>query len=130
MSYAHRVKAERIARIKGELKRVAEARVAETVSARARLEQERAALLATLNEGRFGPLLVDNVARRLGRLATDDAALARRQAAQEATALKEALGLKHAERHAETAARAHDAEAERAAVAEIAELSALRSARS
>lgn len=127
MSQAHRGKADRIARIKGELKRVADARLAETVVARARLEEERAALMATLNEGRFGPLLVDNVARRLGRLATDDAALARRQAVEEATALKEALGLRQAERHAEAAARAHAAETERQAVADIAEMSALRS---
>lgn len=122
-------KAERLVAVQCQLKRAAEARHGEAVREGARLDGETADLLAALDDGHFAPLMLENVARRLERVA-----LARQQAhAEEAAAaarvLAESLTLKRAERHAEATARLARAEAERAATDEIAEASLISGGR-
>lgn len=122
-------KAERLVAVQKQLKRAAETRHAEAVREGARLDRETADLLAALDDGRFAPLMLENVARRLERVA-----LARQQVhAAEATAADqvkaESFTLKRAERHAEDTGRLARAEAERSATDAIVEASLTSSGR-
>lgn len=122
-------KAERLVAVQRQLKRAAETRHADAVREGVRLDAETADLLAALDDGHFAPLILENVARRLERVA-----LARQQAhAAEATAADqvkaESFTLKRAERHAEATGRLARAEDERAATDAIAEASLISSGR-
>ncbi|MCL8381142.1 hypothetical protein [Xanthobacter aminoxidans] len=122
-------KAERLVAVQRQLKRAAETRHGEAVRERVRLDGETADLMAALDDGRFAPLMLENVARRLERVA-----LARQQAhAAEATAADqvkaESFTLKRAERHADRTGRLARAEDERAATDAIAEASLISSGR-
>lgn len=122
-------KAERLVAVQRQLKRAAETRHAEAVREGVRLDGETADLVAALDDGRFAPLMLENVARRLERVA-----LARQQArAAEVAAAgqvkAESFTLKRAERHAEATGRLARAEAERTATDEIAEASLVSSGR-
>lgn len=119
-------KAGRILDVQIKLKRVAEARLAETVRTRARLEAEEQALVNTLGDERFGALLLQGVSRRLEQVGAARAQATRAEAADEARVRQETLAMKRAERFAETAGQAARAHAERAATDEIAQASALR----
>lgn len=122
-------KAERLVAVQRQLKRAAETRHADAMRDGARLDGETADLLAALDDGHFAPLMLENVARRLEKVA-----LARQQvrAAELAAADQvkaERFTLKRAERHAEATGRLARAEAERNATDAIAEASLISSGR-
>ena len=120
-------KAERIRSVREQLQRAAEWRLAAATRERAALEETRGALLATLADDLFGPLLLEQAARHLNRVAVEAARAEAYQKQQELRVRDEALALKRAERMEENARRAANAADERAHTAEIAETSALRS---
>ncbi|WP_024276893.1 hypothetical protein [Xanthobacter sp. 126] len=122
-------KAERLVAVQRQLKRAAETRHGQAVRERVRLDGETADLMAALDDGRFAPLMLENVARRLERVA-----LVRQQAhASEVAAADqvkaESFTLKRAERHAEATGRLARAEEERTATDAIAEASLVSSGR-
>lgn len=122
-------KAERLVAVQRQLKRAAETRHGQAVRERARLDGETADLMAALDDGRFAPLMLENVARRLERvaLARQQAHAAEVAAADEVKA--ESFTLKRAERHAEGTGRLARAEEERTATDAIAEASLVSSGR-
>lgn len=119
-------KAERIRVVREQLQRAAEWRLAATTRERTALEDTRRALLSTLSDDLFGPLLLEQAARHLGRVAVEAERAEVRQKQQEQRVKEEALAVKRAERLEEEARRAAHAADERAHTAEIAEASALR----
>lgn len=116
-------KAERLVAVQRQLKRAAETRHAQAVREGARLDGETADLVAALDDGRFAPLMLENVARRLERVAHARQQVEAEEVAAATRVKAEGFTLKRAERHAETTARLASAEAERAATDAIAEAS-------
>lgn len=122
-------KAERLVAVQRQLKRAAETRHAGAVREGVRLDAETADLISALDGGRFGALMLENVARRLERIAIARQQAQSEEAAAAARVTAEGFTLKRVERHAETTARLAYAEAERAATGEIVEASLISSGR-
>ncbi len=127
MDPRHR-KTERILAVREQLQRAAEWRLAEASRERARLDQTRQALVATLSSDLLGPVLLEHAARHLQRIAAESSRVEARQQAAQAQVREETLATKRAERLATAAAATARAAAERRQMAEIAEASALRAA--
>lgn len=123
---ARQKKAERILSVREQMLKAEQARLAEIVREQASLDDTRRSLLETFNNDLFGPLMLEQACRHLDRLATQSARAKAAQNAQETRVREEGLASKLAERAAETAARHARSAAERAAVQEIAEASALK----
>lgn len=119
-------KAERIRAVREQLQRAAEWQLVAITREKDAIEEQRRALLSTLADDLFGPLLLEHAGRRLGRLAVEAEKVQARQNAQEQKVKDEALAVKRAEHMEEDARRAAHAADERALTAEIAEASALR----
>ncbi|MFG1296622.1 MULTISPECIES: hypothetical protein [Xanthobacter] len=119
-------KAERIRAVREQLQRAAEWRLVAIAREKEAIEEQRRALLETLADDLFGPLLLEHAGRRLGRLAVEAEQANARQQAQEQRVKEEALAVKRAEHMEEDARRDAHAAEERALVGEIAEASALR----
>ncbi|MFG1417285.1 hypothetical protein V5F38_05660 [Xanthobacter sp. V0B-10] len=119
-------KAERIRAVREQLQRAAEWRLAAVTREREVLEEQRRALLATLTDDLFGPLLLEQAARHLNRVAVQAEQVEAARQAQEQRVKEEALAVKRAEHMEEGARRDAHAAEERSLTAEIAETSALR----
>ncbi|MDQ0506689.1 hypothetical protein [Xanthobacter agilis] len=122
-------KAERIRVVREQLQRSAEWRLAALAREQAAIEDQRRALLLTVADDLFGPMLLEQAVKRLGRLATDAEQADARKKAQEQRVKEEALALKRAEHVADEARRDAQTAEERTLTAEIAEASALRGRR-
>lgn len=118
-------KAERILAVRAQLLRAEQWRLAEIGRERARLEEMRHDLVATLNDALFGPLVIEQASRHLQRVAAADARAEAAQSAQQERVRTEGLATKRAERLADTAAKHARTQAERVESREIAEASAL-----
>jgi len=119
-------KARRIQHVQGLLLRTAEWRAAAILRERNRLEAERQDLLASMGGDLFGPLLVEQAARRLSHVALQSTHAAAAQAAQDEQVRKEGCSLKRAARAVRTVEQATRAAEDRARTTEIAEESAAR----
>jgi len=119
-------KTRRISAVQTQLLRSAKWRAGAILRERERIDVSRSELVTSMGDELFGPLLVEQAARRLSHLAVESAQAAAAHAAQEETVRAEGLSLKRTERAVRAAARASRTAEDRATVAEIAEQSALR----
>lgn len=111
-------RAKRLMRVQEQMRRAAEIDLAGSRDRAAAVEADRAALLATLGRGQFGPLLLGAANRRLQGLAVQATDIAG-EIAQQADALRErALAEKRAEALVERAAGAQARERDRRALLE------------
>lgn len=119
-------KAERIRSVREQLQRSAEWRLASIAREQAAIETQRRELLLSVADDLFGPMLLEQAVKRLGRLAVEASAAEERKKVQEVRVREEALAVKRAEHMEDDARTAARTAEERSQTSEIAEASALR----
>jgi len=126
MPRARLKKTRRISAVQTQLLRTAQWRASAIQRECERLDVSRRELVSSMGDELFGPLLVEQAARRLSHLVVQSAQAAAAHAVQEEAVRTEGLSLKRTERAVRAAERASRSAEDRATVAEIAEQSALR----
>ena len=121
MAHDRLKKANRIQSVQALLLRSAEWQAGALLRERERLEAARNELLNGMDSDLFGPMLIQQAARRLSQVAVNGAAVAEAYAVQDEKVRKEGLSLKRAERAVEAAAQASRMAEDRARSTEIAE---------